>query len=921
MPKPQRTVLIIDETDDKGNDYEQQLRQDSTYLYQILTGEYTPQSLAIFRLQHVDAILLNFQPPQIHHLNFLKQLTQQNRENCPPIIVIGNNETEIAVEALKNGATDYLIRDRTAPNDLRLALKNAIRNSNLTEYEQEQERLLQKTKAALRESEEFNQRILDSSSDCIKVLTLEGNILYMNKGGLDAIEAENLEAVLNTNWIPRWQGEEREKAKSAIATAREGKSSRFQGFLSTLSGKPKWWDVIVTPLRDVSGQVTKLVVISRDITSHKQAEAALREREEQYRALFNSIDEGFCLFELIYDNYGRAVDWVYLEANPAFERQTGWHNPVGKRVRELQPDLEDLWFETFAQIVATGEPIRFTENTRAMNKWYDVYAFRFGGAESKKVSLVFNDITKRKQAEASLLESEERFRTLADNMSQLAWMADPTGWIFWYNRRWFEYTGTTLEEMQGWGWQQVHHPDHIERVTKKFNHCFQTGKPWEDVFPLRNKEGEYRWFLSRALPIRDKTGKILRWFGTNTDITERKEAEDQLEQLIGREQVAREEAERANRIKDEFLAILSHELRSPLNPILGWAKLLQMRKFNETRTTEALATIERNAKLQAQLIDDLLDVAKILRGKLSLSLGAVNLAFVIEAATETVKAAAMAKSISLQTDLHNIGTVQGDAVRLQQIVWNLLSNAIKFTPRGGQINICLKQVDRYAQFTVRDTGKGISSDFLPYIFESFRQQDASITRQFGGLGLGLAIVRYLVEAHGGTITACSPGEGQGATFTVKFPLLNAEPDQTQTEELLDSNPDLRGVRILAVDDHADTRDLLVALLTQYDAEVKTAASAEEALVILDSFQPDVLISDIGMPEVTGYTLIQKIRALPPERGGEIGAITKLSPKAIALTAYAREEDQKRALDSGYQIHIPKPLDPETLVQAVLKLVR
>ena len=309
----------------------------------------------------------------------------------------------------------------------------------------------------------------------------------------------------------------------------------------------------------------------------------------------------------------------------------------------------------------------------------------------------------------------------------------------------------------------------------------------------------------------------------------------------------------------------------------------------------------------------MLDIAKILRGKLSLDITPVNLSSVIAGAIDTVRATAVAKSISLDAVLPNIGQVSGDAARLQQIVWNLLSNAIKFTPHGGRVDVWLKRVDNQAEITVRDTGKGINPDFLGYIFESFRQEDASITRKYGGLGLGLAIVRQLVEAHGGTITADSSGEGRGATFTVRLPLLNGEPESKQTATLRQPELDLTGIRVLAVDDEPNACELLNVLLTQYGADVLTVTSASQVLANLTSFQPNVLICDIGMPDVDGYTLLQQVRALPPEKGGQI--------PAIALTAYARQEDQQRALDSGYQRHLPKPFEPDQLVRAVALLVQ
>jgi PAS domain S-box-containing protein len=395
-------------------------------------------------------------------------------------------------------------------------------------------------------------------------------------------------------------------------------------------------------------------------------------------------------------------------------------------------------------------------------------------------------------------------------------------------------------------------------------------------------------------------------------------------------EASREEAEAANRVKDEFLAVLSHELRSPLNPILGWSKLLQTRKLDETKTLQALSTIERNAKLQSELIEDLLDVSRILRGKLSLNVAPVNLASIIRAAMETVRLAAEAKSIQLEASLApDVGLVSGDSTRLQQVMWNLLSNAVKFTPPEGQVNIRLERLDSYAHITVSDTGQGIAPEFLPYVFDYFRQANATTTRKFGGLGLGLAIVRHLVELHGGTVRAESPGEEQGATFVVRFPLmptpLKANQDERSAllcETLRERSSaslsreqflDLNGIKILVVDDETDTRELVAFVLEQQGAQVITASSAHEALLVLTQAKPDVLLSDIGMPDMDGYMLIQQVRTLAPEQGGQI--------PAIALTAYAGETNQQQVIAAGFQKHISKPIEPEVLVQAIAQLVR
>lgn len=383
--------------------------------------------------------------------------------------------------------------------------------------------------------------------------------------------------------------------------------------------------------------------------------------------------------------------------------------------------------------------------------------------------------------------------------------------------------------------------------------------------------------------------------------------------LYEAEQQAREQAQAANRIKDEFLAVLSHELRSPLNPILGWARLLQGGKLDEAKAKQAVTIIERNAKLQVELIEDLLDISRILRGKIRLTISPVNLVSVIKAAMETVRLAAEANSIRLEVNIdEEVGLVAGDSTRLQQVMWNLLSNAVKFTLTGGLVEVGLTKVDNKAQITVRDTGKGISADFLPYVFDYFRQADSATTRKFGGLGLGLAIVHHLVELHGGTIEAESQGEGMGATFTLKLPLMPTQPDVHQHSPSLEASLGLHGIQILVVDDDTDTRDFVTFVLEQAGAKVITATSALEALTVLTKSPPDVLVSDIGMPDMDGYMLMRQVRALPPEQGSNI--------PAIALTAYAGEMNEKQALKAGFQKHVSKPVDPENLIKAIVNLM-
>ncbi|MBD2021278.1 response regulator [Leptolyngbya sp. FACHB-36] len=396
----------------------------------------------------------------------------------------------------------------------------------------------------------------------------------------------------------------------------------------------------------------------------------------------------------------------------------------------------------------------------------------------------------------------------------------------------------------------------------------------------------------------------------------RREYEATVEQLRASEERFRQlasELTEANQLKDEFLAVLSHELRTPLNPILGWVQMLRRGNLEAVKVDYALETIERNARLQTQLIEDLLDISRILRGKLNLQLAPVDLVQTIAASLETVHLAADAKRIQIETRLEPRGRfVCGDSGRLQQIIWNLLSNAVKFTPEGGRIEVSLTYSGAHAYVVVRDTGKGINPDFLPYVFEYFRQADSSTTRNFGGLGLGLAIAHHLTEMHRGTIQADSPGEGQGSTFTVTFPLMTTSSQTASESVLADNTPNLQGVRVLVVDDEPDNLELIRFILEDVGAVVTAVSSAQGALRVLPNVKPDVLVSDVGMPEMNGYALMQQVQAVLSESGERI--------PAIALTAYAGEANQQLALAAGFQVHLSKPIEPIELVTTIAQLL-
>ncbi|HEU4539372.1 MAG TPA: ATP-binding protein [Polyangiaceae bacterium] len=452
---------------------------------------------------------------------------------------------------------------------------------------------------------------------------------------------------------------------------------------------------------------------------------------------------------------------------------------------------------------------------------------------------------------------------------------------------------------------------------ERLDDVYRTGEPFVAAEAATRvgpeEQAEERYFSFTYQPLRDAEGHIDGVACFDFDVTEPVRARKAVEELARREEVARRAAEGANRMKDEFLATVSHELRTPLNAILGWASMLKAGALDAAKRERAVETIERNARAQARLVDDLLDVSRVLRGEFVLAPGSVELGRAVEAALDAVRPAAEAKGVRLEPALDERVTVVGDAGRLQQVAWNLASNAIKFTPPGGRVRVALRRQASHAELEVEDTGEGIDPAFLPHVFEPFRQQDGSITRRAGGLGLGLSIVQSLVELHGGTVSAHSEGPGRGARFVVRLPAApaRAEPPPPPGGDRRDAfgrAPGLEGLRALVVDDEPDARSLVAFVLEASGARVTAVGSAEAAFAELGRAAFDVLVSDLGMPDEDGLSLMRRVRALPPERGGRI--------PAVALTAYAGAEDRVRALRAGFQTHATKPIDPGELLLVV-----
>ncbi len=787
--------------------------------------------------------------------------------------------------------------------------------------EAERDSLLRSEREARAEAErqrDFVQLVLDRAPLAIGVLEgAEHRFALVNPG------TERVTGLKREQFIGRTHAEVVPAADAVIAPilkrVYETGASETQEIAAVMpNGDETHLRVTWTPLPGADGRPHAVLYLSLDITGRKQAETRLRASEERYRTLFASIDEGFCVIEMLIDERGAAVDYHFLELNPAFEKHTGIQAAAalsGKTVRRLIPDLEEHWFEIYGRVAATGNPLRFVNGSEAMNRWFDVYAFRVGRPEDRRVAILFNDISERRRTENALRESQERLGTAMDAALLYSWEMNLTTRQVDWSENLARVIGfslpTDFESVLNFV-----HPEDREPTAREILAAAESGHVYESEFRLVNPEsGEIVWVRGQGVLTGSAADGQPRFAGITQNITERKRAERERERLLS-------EAQEANRLKDEFLATLSHELRTPLTAILGWSRLLQMNDFDRNATARALHTIERNAQAQTQLIDDLLDTSRIITGKLRLDVRPIDLTNIVAAAAETARPAAEARDIKLRTLLDaQAGLVTGDPDRLQQVVWNLLSNAIKFTPEGGRVEVRLERAESHVEIRVADTGRGIAAEFLPHVFDRFRQADQTTTRMHGGLGLGLAIVRQLVELHGGSVRVESGGEGRGTSFTVSLPLSPPRAGQASdapgahsgakgTAEL-DCPPALAGLRVLVVDDEADTRELLAAVLDSCGAQVIVAASAAEAFAQFERTRPDVLVSDIGMPGEDGYSLLARIRRLPPERGG--------ATPAAALTAYARAEDRMQALRSGFQMHVSKPVEPSELIVVVANL--
>jgi len=787
---------------------------------------------------------------------------------------------------------------------------------------------------ALRSSEERYRLLTELSPDGVVVAGADGTIHLVNPSVLRMLGA-SAEDMTGRNLFDFVAAEFQDDCSALMKTvmAQGTAATEVEGTLRSKDGRRI--PVEMSAIRfDGNQQFAQLVI--HDLTGRKQAEAE-RERWskqiESERDRLTRILEQMPIGVIIAEAPSGRLVFHNIEASRLLHRPflvaedyRGYPKYGAVREDGLPYQAEEY---PAARSLMSGEIVKNEEIKYRLEDATETY-FSFNSApiydpEGRMVLTIvtFIDIAERKLAEAALRESEERFAK--------AFQASPDGLVISriadaalleVNDSFVAMSGYARDEIIGQSALQMGlyaDPSSRERALKILE---EQNLVRDFELTMRRKSGEVRWILLSAEPMNLRGEHC--WLTIMRDITERKHAEEERERLLLQEKEAREEAETASRMKDEFLATISHELRTPLTAILGWASMLNRGSLSQFQTRRALQVIEQSARSQAGLVDDILDTARIITGRMKLDARPVEIEPVFQAAIDVIRPSAEAKRIALQVVIDDrYGIVFGDANRVQQVIWNLLSNAVKFTSEGGRVEARLSRTETHIEITVTDTGMGIEPQFIPYVFDRFRQADSTSTRKYSGLGLGLAIVRHVVEMHGGTVAASSPGKGQGATFKVRFPIASGilrqpekRPPGSESQQPTQPNPmaeqqNLSGVRVLVVDDDLDTLEMLKVILQNRGAEGDAASSAGDALEALEHSLPDAIVSDLAMPEQDGYELIELIRQRGPERGGNI--------PAVALTAYARVEDRVRALTAGFQIYVPKPVDSNELAAVVANL--
>ncbi|HKS29128.1 MAG TPA: PAS domain S-box protein [Pyrinomonadaceae bacterium] len=752
---------------------------------------------------------------------------------------------------------------------------------------------------------------------------LEGRYVYANQSAAKAFKRTSAELYGKTDdeIFPAETAEQFKKNDSQAVKSGAG----IQTIETLLQEDGLHYSIVSKfPILDFEGRPQLVGGIAVDITARRQAEEEARRLATIVEATTDFVAVTRVDGPILYINRaGRAMLGIAEGADLKDYNRTSLSPPwvYERTVEEWLPKaLRDGY--------ASGEGALLSLEGEEIPVSFVLLVQRDEKGEPEYLSTIARDITELKRTGDALRESELRFRLMFDQAVVGMVQSTAEGVLLKVNPGFCRILGYDEEELIGRNVFDLTHADDREPDLRHASRAIGgeiTGYEMEKR--LIRRDGSPVWVNLTATAVRDEAGAQLFGLGIVEDITERKRAEEERERLLYLEQEARATAEAANRMKDEFLATVSHELRTPLTAVVGWSRMLRSGNLDGATAEHALEVILRNAQAQAQIVEDILEVSRIITGKIRLNMQVVDPTPAVSAAIDAVRPAAEAKGIFVEPELDpKAGPVRADPDRLQQIAWNLLSNAVKFTPKGGRVNVRLFDLNGHARLEVRDTGQGIPREFLPHVFERFRQADSSTTRQHGGLGLGLAIVRHLTELHGGSVFVESDGAGKGAIFSVDIP----REKMTAEKELLDTRlmpelsvesekrtvqslPDLQGARILIVEDELDTRDFLAALLGQCRAEVKTASRVDEALKIFTDWEPQLIVSDLGMPGEDGFSFIRKVRQLEAAKGTRT--------PAVALSGYTRNEDRALSLASGFERHLPKPVEPFELAEVISRLIK
>ncbi len=959
------------------------------------------EALEAARAEPPELILSDVMMPELDGFGLLEALRADPSLRALPVILLSARAGEEArIEGLAAGADDYLTKPFSA-RELLARVESHIAVA----------RVRRETEATLHASRQQLQRLVDHAPVGIAVLRGEDLVFHSANPVFQAIRGPAVSLVGRTyrEAFPEAADAGAEAALRKVLTT--GERWRLEDFPTLIPGRTglTWWDGECLPLYDAEGRIDAVMAIVWEVTERRRASQALRRSEERFRALFESIAAGFCIIEMIHDESGEAVDYRFLEVNPAFARQTGIDQAVGRRMREIAPEHESHWFEIYGRVARTREPVSYENFARELGRYFEGYAFPVGSAEERQVGVLFYDVTEerateaalresearfratfdnaavgmahldlegrwlrvndrlcailrcsretllgkkfhditypehlvddevhlralvegrrtassfekryrtgdgalvwthvsvsvlhgesgeplhlvaiiqdvhaRKEAEAALRESEERFRNMADNAPVMIWLTDREGACTYLNKGWYRFTGQPEGTGMGQEWLNALHPDDYARAGEEFQAAGHERRTVRIEYRLKRHDGAYRWAIDTASPRFSSEGDFLGYIGSVIDVSDLKEVESRLRE--------------ADRRKDEFLATLAHELRNPLAPIRTGLEILKLSEDDPAEREEIRVMMEEQTEQLITLVDDLLEVSRITRGKLELRKQTVTLAEVVKRAIDgarpVIDEAGHALAVNLPAEAVKL---VADPHRLAQVFSNLLNNAAKYTPKGGHIEFRAWLEDETIVIEVEDNGIGIRREHLAGIFEMFTQLDNGKAHAYSGLGIGLTLARTLVTMHGGEISVSSPGPGRGSTFSIRLPARSAAPPATAAP--LAAPPAERGgCRVLVVDDNESALIVLSLLVRKLGHEVRTAQNGREALEVADSFRPRVILMDIGMPEMDGYEAARQMGDAP----------WREDVLLVALTGWGQEEDRQRTLEAGFDRHLVKP---------------